>query len=150
MTQPAAIADFKSKFDRDFPFGPGKESVRDSDIQNAFDMADTDFNVAIWISTAESKLAYLYLAAHILALNIQNAGGLDGGAGGGVDSASGGIIQSKSVGQVSVNYNVQDALNNDPILGPFMRTGYGQQYVQMARPRIVGGGYVVAGWCDVV
>ncbi len=149
MTQPADIADFKDQFDRDFVFGTGKETVRDTDITKAFNMADMVFNAALWTSDAEAMIAYLYASAHILVINIQDAGGLGGGAGGGVDSYGGGIIQNKSVGQVSVAYQLPTSLVENPILTQFMRTGYGQQYLQMLTPRLVGGGYVVDGWNDV-
>lgn len=146
MTQPASIADFKANFDRDFPFGEGMETVRDADITKALNMADMVFNVDLWTGTAEAKIAFLYAAAHFLVLNLQTSGGLSDQFQAGVDSNGGGVILNKSVGQVSVAYQLPDRLANDQILYQLQRTGYGQQYLQLVTPRLVGAGYAVGGW----
>jgi hypothetical protein len=80
-----------------------------------------------------------------LALNIQTAGGLSELFQNGIDSNGGGVILNKSVGQVSVAYQLPDRLANDQILYQFQRTGYGQQYLQLVTPRLVGAGYAVGG-----
>ncbi len=151
MTQPASISDFKAYFDRDFRFGEGVETVRDTDIQKGFDQTDVVFNTGLWVSDAESKIPYLNAAAHFLALNLQAAGGLEaaGKAWQGSNSHGGGIIQNKSVGQVSVAYALPQSLVDSPTLNQFMRTDYGQAYLQMLTPRLVGGGFAVEGWDDV-
>jgi hypothetical protein len=146
MAQPAVVSDFKAQFDRDFTYGTSMETVRDADITRAFNMADMVFNESLWASTAEAKIAYLYASAHILVLNIQGTGGL--GVKSGVDSHGGGVILNKSVGQVSVAFQLPDSLANNPILYQFQRTGYGQQYLQLLTPRLVGAGFAVSGWRD--
>jgi hypothetical protein len=138
MTIPATVSDFKSQFDRDFIYGSGLEFVRDQDISRALNEASSVFNPDLWTSD-EVKNAYLYAAAHFLVMNVQMAGGLSSpSTGKGIDSRGGGIIQSKSVGQVSVNYSIPESLSNDPLLTQFMRTDYGQKYLQLLTPRLVG------------
>ena len=148
MTTPATVAEFKAQFDRDFIYGTGKETVRDGDIQRALTEATVDFNADLW-STDELKPAFLYAAAHFLVLNVQMAGGLAAApTGKGVDNHGGGVTQSKAVGQVNINYALADKFQNDPILSQFLRTDYGQRYLQMASTRLVGNIAVVSGWND--
>lgn len=148
MTQPAVIADFKAQFNRDFPYGTGLDTVRDADITSAFNSADLIFNAALWSQT-EVKIAYLYVAAHVLFLNLQASGGLNLNGGQGAEAYGGGNIQQKSVGQVSVSYQLPPSLADNALLNQFMQSRYGQFYLQLLVPRLVGGGYVVGGWRDV-
>lgn len=148
MSLPASVAEFKTQFDRDFTYGPGKESVRDSDITRALTEAQSVFNPDIW-ETDVLKPAFLYAAAHFLVINIQMAGGLSSPSPGrGIDNRGGGITQSKSVGQVSINYAISEKYKEDPILSQFMRTDYGLRYLQMVSTRLVGHAYVVGGFND--
>lgn len=123
----------------------------DADIQNALNMASTYFNADLFSdvplgapgetndTTSEQTLAYLYAAAHFLVLNIQAAGGLSGlGSGSGLKSSSEGTITSKSIGGISAGYMWPDDIANDPMLYQFTRTAYGQQYLQMLAPKLVG------------
>lgn len=141
---PPTVAEFKEYFDRDFKYGAGKESVRDKDIQRALDEVPTNFNESIWDeASGETERAFLYVAAHFLALDMQTAGGLKGNKG--VDSRGGGITQSKSVGQISVTYAISPRILNDPNLSGFQTTGYGVRYLQMLTPRLAGNIATVGG-----
>lgn len=146
---PITIAEFKARFNRDFIYGKGPEKVEDQDITNALDEGTLVFNPAIWLvngTVDEKKVAFLLLAAHMLVLNIQAAGGLSAtNMGAGAGSSGGGIIQSKSIGSISLTYVMPDFVTKSPILSQFMRTDYGQKYLQMLIPRLVGGGDVVSG-----
>ena len=148
MTQPAVISDFKAQFNRDFPYGTGLDTVRDADITSAFNSADLIFNAALWSDT-EIKIAYLYVAAHVLWLNLQASGGLNLNGGQGTEAFGGGTIQQKSVGQASVAYQLPQSMADNQLLNWFMESRYGRFYLQMLTPRLVGGGYTVAGWRDV-
>lgn len=139
---PPTIAEFKATFDRDFTFGTGKETVRDTDIQRALDEAATVFNPGIWDDT-EAQAAYKYLSAHFLVLNVQMAGGLTKK--GGVNNRGGGITQSKGAGQVNVAYGIPPRILEDAVLNQFMRTDYGMRYLQLITPRLVGNMAVVSG-----
>ena len=139
MSYPATVAEFKARFIRDFVYGDGLETVRDEDINTAMVQGNALFNGDLWSSTDESKNAFLLVAAHCLVLNVQMAGGLNPRPSGqGINNKGGGIQQSKSVGQVSVNYAIPQDVANSPALNQFMRTDYGQQYLQLVAPRIVG------------
>jgi len=149
MAYPATLENFKTRFDRDFNFGPGKEAVRDVDVNNALAEANSVFNEALWDSD-ESVVAFLFAAAHCLVLNLQASGGLSASElGQGAESRGGGVIQAKSVGGVSVTYVIPEHIAQSPILSQFMRTDYGQRYLQMLVPRLVGHGEVIGGWDDV-
>lgn len=139
MSFPASVADFKSEFDRDFLYGSGLSTVRDIDIERAMVQGNSLFNESLWSSDPETKLAFLLVSAHCLVLNIQMAGGLmSKNTGQGINNKGGGIQASKSVGQVSVNYAIPQSVVDSPVLNQFMRTDYGQRYLNMAAPRLVG------------
>lgn len=149
MTFPATVSDFKSEFDRDFIYGAGLDTIRDKDITRAMTEGNILFNVRLWSSTDESKLAFLYLSAHCLVLSVQAAGGLTPKPSGlGVTNRGAGITQSKSVGQVSINYAIPQSVVDDPVLNQFMRTDYGQRYLQLVAPRLVGNIALFPGFND--
>lgn len=146
---PVTVAEFKARFNRDFIYGKGPERVEDQDIQNALNDGTMVFNPSLWLTNGavdEKKIAFLFLAAHMMVLNIQAAGGLSAtNMGVGVSSAGGGVIQQKSVGSVSLSFAMPDFVTKSPILSQFMKTDYGQKYLQLLIPRLVGGGDVVSG-----
>jgi len=143
---------FKAQFNREFSYGPSLAQVQDNDIQRAINETSIAFNPGLWDgttplgSTTELNIVYLYVSAHFLALNVQGAGGLSSvNRGRGVKSAGGGTIQSKSVGSVSVTYVIPEDIQNSPILGQFMRTDFGQKYLTLLTPRLVGNVGLVSG-----
>ncbi len=150
MAAPASIADFKAKFDRDFPFGSGLDSVRDSDIQNAMDESTAMFPAGLF-SGASAKQAYLLLSAHFVAVNIQRSGGLNAVVtGDGTNNRGMGIISSKSVGQVSVAYEQPpERIKRMAHLLPLWETEFGKKYLMMLQPKLVGAVTVVDGPSDV-
>lgn len=91
------------------------------------------------VAVSEAIIAYCYLSAHMMVLSLQNSGGLGAplsyqGAG----SSGGGTVQSKTVGSVSINYALPEFVTKSPTLSQYMRTGYGQKYLQMIAPKIPG------------
>lgn len=152
MSFPPSVADFKALFTRDFLYGSGGSTISDGDIQRAINQAGITFNPGLWDgvtplgSTTELSVVYLYVSAHYMVLNIQAAGGLSAvNRGRGVKSQGGGWTQSKGAGPLNVAYAISDRLRDDPILSPFMRTDYGQQYLMFLEPRIVGNVAIVSG-----
>lgn len=152
MSFPPSVTDFKTQFNREFLYGTSLAQVQDNDIQRAINEASIMFNPALWDgttalgSTTELNIVYLYVCAHYLVLNIQGAGGLSSvNRGRGVKSTGGGTIQSKSVGSVSLTYVIPQDIQNSPILGQFMRTDFGQKYLALLAPRLVGNVQVVSG-----
>jgi hypothetical protein len=143
MTAPITIAEFKTHFVRDFEYGtqPSADSVSvtimDSDIQGGIDEANLLFNTELWPSVADQKTPFYQLAAHCMVRNIQSAGGTNQ-IGQGVVSTGTSPINSKSVGPVSVSYTLPDKIVNNPALSFYLTTNYGQKYLQMVMPRLVG------------
>lgn len=90
-------------------------------------------------TASEAMIAYNYLTAHLMVLSLQNAGGLGVPSSfQGPNSTGGGVVQSKSVGSVSVSYAFPDYVINSPTLSQYLRTGYGQKYLQMLTPKMAG------------
>lgn len=143
---PPTVAQFKAQFSRDWPYGTGPETVTEGDIQNAINEAFNNFHASLFNNTivagttvAESTIAYCFLAAHLMVLNLQNAGGLSSPLSHqGLGSSGGGTVESKTVGSVSITYAIPDSVKNSPTLGQYMRTGYGQKYLIMIAPKIPG------------
>ncbi len=146
---PPSVSDFKTLFTRDFVYGGttgGLDTVLDSDIQRGITEAQMVFNSGLWASLSDANLACCYVAAHFMVLNIQGAGGLAvKNRGLGVQSKGGGTIESKGVGSVNVGFAVPNYVRESPILSQFMRTDYGQFYLQLLTPRLVGNIAVVSG-----
>ncbi len=98
------------------------------------------------ISVSEAQIAYCYLAAHLMVLSLQAAGGLGVPLGyQGAGSSGGGIVNSKTVGSVSLSYTLPDFVMKSPTLSQYMRTAYGQKYIQMVAPKIPGRRVMVVG-----
>jgi hypothetical protein len=97
-------------------------------------------------SVSEAQIAFCYLTAHLLVLSLQNAGGLGAPESfQGPASSGGGTVQTKQVGSVSIGYQLPDFVMSSPTLSQYMRTGYGQKYVQMLAPKIPGRRVMVVG-----
>lgn len=137
------VAEFKAHFVRDFDYGEQpsvnskSDTVMDSDIQAGIDEATLLFNSELWPDTVSQKTPFYQLSAHCMVRNIQNSGGLSE-SGQGVISAGTSPIQSKSVGPVSVTYALPDRVVNNPAFSFYLTTGYGQKYLQLVLPRLVG------------
>jgi hypothetical protein len=148
-TPPVSSAQFKIRFARDFVFGTTMDKVLDSDITNALSEAMLIFNSGLWEDEAEGAVAFGFAAAHCLVLNVQAAGGLSAqNLGRGVHSHGGGVVNNKSVGSVSVGYAVPDFVTSSAILSQLMRTDYGQRYLHLLTPRLVGNINVLEGSND--
>lgn len=150
-TAPVSVADFKTKFARNFPYGAGLDTVRDADIQGAFDEALLVFNPTLF-DTDSGKQAFLYAAAHFVAVNIQTSGGLtvtmtDKG----INNRSNGVVNSNTVGQVSVTYEPPpERVKRIAALLPFWETEYGKRYLTFLMPKLAGNVGVVSGPVDTL
>ena len=147
-TWPVTVSAFKDTFDRDFPFGAGKDTVRDRDITRALNEAAPLFKSTCWKDDNQKAIAYQYLAAHVLALNVQAAGGLSLGAGRGIQSQGGGLVMSKSVGPASLTYTFSESVMKSRVYAPFLRTHYGQRYLSMLLPRLGSNVVTVDGFSE--
>ena len=106
-------------------------AIRGKDVQKALDMAGVNFNVALWANQTEVNIAYLLKAAHFLCLNLKaSALGLKG-------RGAEALRNAFNVGEISAAYQLPDRIVNSRILGPYLETTYGYQYLQILAPRIV-------------
>lgn len=106
-----------------------------SDILDAFEEAAINFNEGLFPDDATALKVFLYLAAHYLTVDFNNALG----------SNQVGILTSKSVGSVSVGYTIPAWLLNNPTLSMYASTGYGVKYASLIKPYITGNVFVVSG-----
>jgi len=131
-------ADFKAQFPRDFPYAPSANAdvnkyILDSDIVRAFGEAQMTFNQSLIPggTDANIKLAYLYLTAHYLCIDIKNAQQ-------GINSAGSLLVNSRSVGSVSESYSIPERYLKNPNIGYLATTGYGNKYLSFVLPALVG------------
>ena len=119
-------------------FFPEFDSISDEAIQLRINAA-----TAIFCTNSD---ATLYLAAHLLALDIaNNVGGLGDSSGGSLDGGSG-VHTAESVGDVSVSMQPMTERNEDNF---YATTPYGRQYLAFRNttPSFVIPGRVVTGSC---
>ena len=135
MTTTAIITKdaFKTYFARDFAFGENEARVMDADIDKAIAESTIQFNPGLWGGQDESAMAFQYLTAHTLAVNLRNAGKKSG-----LRSSAAYPVTQKSAGPLSVGYAVPQRYAESPVLAPYLQTGYGQKYLQMIAPYLVG------------
>lgn len=155
MPFPPSVVDFKDFFVREFPYGDGQDFVRDADIVRGINEATIQFNPSLFDTStvvgignlSEGSIALLYLAAHIMVLNVQGAGGLSAEPRGrGIRNVGEGVVVSKGIGQANVSYQIPPPnVSESPILLYFFRTDFGQRYMQILMPRLIGNVAVVSG-----
>lgn len=150
-TPPLTVDDFKAQFTRDFLYGSGLDKVRDADITSGLALASTVFNPDLFDTTevhgtSEAKLAYLYASAHFLVLSLRSAGGLaPQNKGRGARAQGEGPIGNASVAGVNAGYVWPSRVVDNAMLFQFTKTPYGQTFLQMLMPKLVGGMAVGAG-----
>lgn len=105
--------------------------IQDSDIMRAFNEAVINFNVNLFIDSNSAIMVFLYLAAHYLVIDLNNAMN---------PLALGfmGFTQSKSVGSVSQSFALPDFVTKNAVLSQYMQTGYGAKYVSLIYPYLIG------------
>ncbi len=109
--------------------------TQDSDIINAFNEAWVNFNQGLFPDKKTATLVFLYLTAHYLTVDFNNALGVNGF----------GLMTSKSVGSVSVGYSIPPWINNNPTLSMYATTPYGVKYATMIKPYLTGNIFVERG-----
>ena len=105
--------------------------IQDADIMRAFKEASINFNAALFGDDDTAKMVFLYLAAHYLVIDLNNAMNPMG-------MGFMGFTQSKSVGSVSESYAVPQWMLNNAILSQYATTGYGRKYLSLIQPYLVG------------
>lgn len=136
------LDDFKGWFTRDFryktPLGSDEpldecnpDLVTDADLTRAFTEAGINFNEALFSTDDSLIVTFYYLAAHFLVNDFQAAIG-------GLDAAGYYPVASRSVGSVSESYAIPDWMLRDPVLGAYATTRYGQKYLALIKPLMIG------------
>lgn len=135
------VTEFKGKFLRDFQYAPAEDPtnlkyVTDGDIQAAIDDGNIDFNSGLFGDAATA--IFLYLAAYHLVQNIQMGSK-------GLTAQAIFTQASKSVGGVSVSNQIASQYADDPITSKYLKNAYGQKYIELAHPYLIGGVLAVMG-----
>lgn len=139
-TYPVTVAEFKAWFVRDFPFSSSDSDLSGivtQDIEKAFAEASFVFNPGLF-EEDEKKVAFLYLAAHYLVIDLKNSST-------GLRGAFSGLMTNKSVGSVSVGYSLPNWVMNDPLYSLLAQTPYGAKYLSLTIGRCIGNMVVVKG-----
>lgn len=105
--------------------------VQDSDITRAFGEAQVVFNQALLSGDAQVILAYLYVTAYYLVVDLKTAMA-------GVNSTGAFPMSGRTVGSVSESYSVPAAYQNDPLLALYTQNGYGMKYLSFILPGLRG------------
>lgn len=133
------IQAFQIQFVRDFPYGTDPNvSVLDVDILNAFNLVDITINQALWENQTQFQLAYGYLAAHFLVLNLRaSSQGLNG--------QWNWAQNSKSGGAVSEAFAIPQRILDNPDFMAYTKTNYGAMYLNLLWPQLSGQIFTVCG-----
>lgn len=134
--------EFKGWFSRDFTYSIPYESttprpdccpeyVTDQDLNKAFIEAKVNFNDALFSDDDQLRTTFLYLAAHYLVNDLQTAVN-------GAGSTGFFPVASRSVGPISESYAMPAWVTNDPVLGSYTTTRYGQKYLSLIKPLMIG------------
>lgn len=102
--------------------------TQDTDILNSYKEAKVNFNESLFIDDETALMVFLYLAAHYLTIDFNNA----------IGANNIGITTSKSVGSVSEGYTIPPYITNNPALSAYATTGYGIKYGTLLYPYLIG------------
>jgi len=138
------VAQFKTYFVRDFPYAPENDPsnagyILDADITKAIAEAGAKFNPGLGYGEDSAvTMAFMYLAAHFLVENIKmSSAGLSGQ----IQQ----LVSSKSVGGISESYAIPEKFTKSPYTSMFLKNKYGERYLALSFPLIVGGVGLVEG-----
>lgn len=138
FTNPS-VADFKSFFSRDFPYGTDPNtSVLDSDISKAFLLTNVNFNQDLWSDQGSYNVGYFYLSAHYLVMNLRASSQ-------GINGQFNFLQNNKAVGSVSEGFAIPQRVLDNPEWAFFFKTNYGAEFMALVLPQLAGQMYCVAG-----
>lgn len=133
------IQAFKAQFVRDFRYGTDiNENVIDSDIANAFNVVDTMINQSLWSNQTSYQIAYLYLAAHYMCLNLRSSSQ-------GINGQYNWAQNSKAVGGITESFTIPQRIIDNPDFMAYTKTNYGAFYLNMLWPKLAGQMFTVYG-----
>jgi len=132
------VSEFKAHFTRDFPYGTANNTVLDSDISKAMAEADFNFNSALFENQSTYSMAFMYLTAHFLVMDLRASTQ-------GISGNFPWMTTSKSVGSVSEGMDIPEFVKNNPMLAHFGKTYYGAKYINLVFPRLIGNMFSITG-----
>lgn len=133
------IPQFKSYFFRDFPYGEDiNTSVTDADLEKAFLQAAVNINRTMFPNQEMYQMAYMYLWAHYLVIDMRAASQ-------GINGQFNFVEQSKSVGSVSQSFAIPQQILDHPSYSMLTQTNYGAKYLQMLLPQLAGNAFIAYG-----
>ena len=132
-------AQFKTFFSRDFVYGTTSDKVMDTDIERAALESGLNINAYLFDTEEYYQLAYEYLTAHNLVMNLKNSQqGMSGG--------YSWLENSKSAGSVSQSFSIPEEILKNPALAMLSKTSYGAKYLSLILPLLHGNMLISAGW----
>lgn len=132
------VADFKSYFLRDFPYGVTLDTVTDTDISNAMTQTVVNINQGLFADQAAFNLGYLLLTAHYMVISLQTSSQ-------GVASQFDWLTTGKGAGSVNQSLQIPQRLIDNPEFAFLSKTSYGAQYLIMVLPLLSGQMFSVCG-----
>lgn len=137
--QNPAVADFKTYFNRDFPYGTDIDtSVTDADIAKSFQLTNVNFNPALFADQGSYNVGYLLLSAHYLVMNLRASSQ-------GINGQFNFLQSNKSVGSVSEGFAIPDRIMQNPDWAMLTKTNYGAQFLQLVIPQLAGQVWIAYG-----
>lgn len=134
-----SVADFKSFFNRDFPYGTDPETqVLDSDITKAFTMTNVNMNQGLFGYQTSYNIGYLLLSAHYLVMNLRASSQ-------GINGQFNFLESSKGVGSVSEAFAIPQRVLDNPDWAILCKTNYGAQFIQLVLPQLAGNMFIARG-----
>lgn len=134
------IADFKTYFVRDFPYGTDiNTSVLDADISKAFTMTEVNFNTQLFADQSAYNNGYLLLSAHYLVMNLRASSQ-------GINGQFNFLQAGKGAGSVNETFAIPQRILDNPEFSILAKTNYGLQYLFLILPQLTGQIYTVCGW----
>lgn len=110
--------------------------ILDTDITNAMSEAVSQFNLGLFDIDSDAINAFMYLSAHYLVVNFNNAG---------INSVGAFSVNSRTVGSVSESFTIPQWVTQDSILSDYATTAYGQRYLNLIKTRLIGNVTAVCG-----
>lgn len=139
MFNDPTIAEFKTYFFRDFPYGTtAEDNVVDQDISNALQDAGFNFNPDFFQSQQNYTLGFLLLTAHFLVTNLRASSQ-------GIAGQYSWLSSSKGVGSVSEGISIPERILANPELAMLSKTNYGAKFLFLILPQLTGQIFSICG-----
>lgn len=130
--QNPSVADFKTFFARDFPYGTDLNlSVLDSDIAKAFQFTNVNVNQALFVDQSSYTIGYQLLSAHYLVMNLRASSQ-------GMNGQFAFLEAGKGAGSVNQSFSIPQRILDNPYWSMLAKTNYGAQYLQLVLPQLCG------------